>query len=358
MFTPSRLSLARRRRALTKKALAEAVGARPHTILRYEAGENQPPDEKLEQLSRALDFPVEFFHGSDISEPQEGAASFRSLSSMSAKDRDAALAAGAISFLLSDWIDQRFELPAPDLEDLSGDRPEVAARSLRERWALGEKPINNMIHLLEAKGVRVFTLAENTQTIDAFSLWRDTRPFVFLNTLKSAEHSRFDAAHELGHLVLHRHGGPTGRRAEEEANAFASSFLMPTADVVAVIPRIRNLHQVIEAKRRWLVSTIALIHRLHQLTIMSDWQYRMFCIQATDLGYRKAEPCPIEREQSVVWHKCLTELWRERITKADIARELHLPGGEVENLLFGLVTKPGVDTDGSRISPYQLRLIS
>ena len=155
---------------------------------------------------------------------------------MSAKDRDAALAAGTLSFLVSDWVEQRFDLPEPDLEDLAGEEPEVAARSLREHWALGERPIKNMVHLLEAKGIRVFSLAENTRTVDAFSLWRDTRPYVFLNMLKTPEHSRHDAAHELGHLVLHRHGGPRGRRAEDEANQFAASFLMPAADVLAEFP--------------------------------------------------------------------------------------------------------------------------
>ena len=55
-----------------------------------------------------------------------------------------------------------------------------------------------MLHVLEAKGVRVFSLAENTRNVDAFSSWREERPFVFLNMQKTAERSRFDAAHELG----------------------------------------------------------------------------------------------------------------------------------------------------------------
>ena len=86
-----------------------------------------------------------------------------------------------------------------------------------------------MIKLLESKGVRVFSLAENTKNVDAFSCWRNDVPYIFLNTFKSADRSRLDAAHELAHLVLHRHGGPRqGREAEIEANSFASSFLMPS----------------------------------------------------------------------------------------------------------------------------------
>jgi Zn-dependent peptidase ImmA (M78 family) len=111
---------------------------------------------------------------------------------------------------------------------------------------------------------------------------------------------------------------------------------MPAADVLAVLPRIHTLNQIIEAKKRWAVSVMALIHRLNRLKIMSDWQYRMFCIDATERGYRRAEPFGLAREHSVVWQKVLTALWNERTTKADIARSLHIPADEIENLLFGL----------------------
>jgi Zn-dependent peptidase ImmA (M78 family)/DNA-binding XRE family transcriptional regulator len=341
MFTPGRLSLARKRRRLTKKGLAKALGVTPHTVLRYESGDITPPDEVATKIAKVLAFPVAFFGSDDVDEPQADAASFRSLTVMSAKERDAALAAGSLAFLLSDWVEQRFNLPQVDLIDLADEDPDIAARSLRQEWALGERPITNMVHLLEAKGVRVFSLAENTRTVDAFSMWREDRPFVFLNMMKTPEHSRFDAAHELGHLVLHKHGGPTGRKAEEEANQFASSFLMPTSDVLATIPRIHTVNQVIQAKKRWAVSVLALIHRLHRVGVMSPWQYRMFCIQATELGYRNAEPFGIAREQSVVWQKVLTALWRERVTKKEIADALHVPPQEIENLLFGLANMLG-----------------
>ena len=87
--------------------------------------------------------------------------SFRSLAAMSAKERNAALAVGSFAYIFSDWVDARFDLPEPDLIGLSFEGPETAARSLRQKWGLGELPIKNMLHVLEAKGVRVFSLAEN-----------------------------------------------------------------------------------------------------------------------------------------------------------------------------------------------------
>lgn len=338
MFNGKRLALARKRRRLTSRSLAQMTGISPVTITRLESSENEPEPGTVERLAKALDFPIDFFFGEDIDDVEKDAASFRSLTAMTAKERDAALAAASFAYLLSDYVADRFNLPAVDVLDLSNERdPATAARSLRQAWQLGEQPITNMIKLLEAKGVRIFSLAENTKNVDAFSCWRNGVPYVFLNTFKTAERSRLDAAHELAHLVLHKHGGPRqGREAEVEANSFASSFLMPEADVRAKIPVAHRLDQIIAAKRRWGVSTAALAYRLHKLHILSDWQYRTFCIQMNDRGFRTGEPGGLPREESVVWKKVFTALWSEKISKSKIAETLHIPADELENLVFGL----------------------
>lgn len=327
---------------MSSKELAQRTGLTAVTITRLEKFRHEPEPDTVDALVKALEFPKEFFFGPDIDELNRDAASFRSLTSMTAKEREAALAAGALAFMLSDWVGNRFTLPDANLLDLSQESdPARGARALRQHWALGEQPVSNMIRLLEKMGVRVFSLAENTRNVDAFSCWRDRVPYVFLNTMKSAEHSRFDAAHELGHLVLHKHGGPQqGRGAEQEANNFASSFLMPQADVLARVPYITSLDQLVVAKKRWGVSVAALAYRLHRLEILSDWQYRMFCIQMNSTGYRTTEPNPLPREESAVWSKVLTQLWSERITKNHVAADLFIPAEEIENLVFGLVAAP------------------
>jgi Zn-dependent peptidase ImmA (M78 family)/DNA-binding XRE family transcriptional regulator len=339
MFNPRRLSLARKRRKLTAKRFAELLGMSPVTVTRLERANNEPEPATVAAISRVLEFPIAFFYGDDIDELSAETASFRSLSAMTAKEREAALAAGSFAYLLSDWVSARFNLPEPAVIDLSGQRDEdAAARTLRDHWGLGEQPISNMIKLLESKGVRVFSLAENTKNVDAFSCWRDGIPYIFLNTFKSAEHSRFDAAHELGHLVLHRHGGPHqgGRSAEIEANKFASCFLMPTDDLQARVRHVNTLEDIVRAKKRWGVSAAALAYRLHKMGLISDWNYRGFCIEMNRRNYRTKEPDGLEPELSVVWQKVLGELWSERTTKDHIAAELSLPAGDVDNLIFGL----------------------
>ncbi|HRK98462.1 MAG TPA: ImmA/IrrE family metallo-endopeptidase [Alphaproteobacteria bacterium] len=336
-FNPARLALARKRQRLTSKGLAELIGVSPVTITRLEKGENEPDERTVKAIVEKTGFPYNFFFDKDFDELPKEAASFRSLTSITAKERDAALAAGAIAYMLSDWVEEKFNLPKPDLLDLSNERdPHAAALSLRHYWGLGEKPIGNMIKLLESRGIRVFSLAENTKNVDAFSCWRNETPFVFLNTFKSAERSRMDAAHELAHLVLHKHGGPQQKQAEQEANTFASAFLMPEADIKSKIPYVRSLEQLLSAKKRWGVSVSALVYRLHKMNILTEWQSRNFYIEINQRGFRTVEPDGIEYEESVVWQKVFSELWHERISKNHIADELNIPFEEVENLVFGL----------------------
>lgn len=338
MFNAHRLILARKRRKFTARALANAIGVSPITISRLENAANEPEAETVEALARALSFPKEFFFGDEFDELPKHAASFRSLSSMTAKERDAALSAGAIAYLFHDWVAERFNLPSTDIPLMSENgSPEEAAQIVRASWGLGQQPISNMVKLLEAKGVRVYSLSEDTNSVDAFSCWRGEQPFVFLNTFKSAERSRFDAAHELGHLVMHRHGAPQdSKQAESEADRFASEFLMPADDVRSRIRHVTNVEDLIRLKARWGVSVAALNYRLNKLGIVSEWQNRNLNIEISRRGYRKNEPEGLPRERSSLWPQVFTSLWQERLTRESIAAQLHVPSDELDQLLMHL----------------------
>ena len=273
-------------------------------------------------------------------------ASFRSLSRLKPTRRDMALAQGAIALYLNRWLESKFELPKAELPDLSRERsPEDASSAIRQVWGLGELPIRNVVHLLEAKGIRVFSLAIDTRDVDAFSMWRENTPFVFLNNNKSSERSRYDAAHELGHLLLHRHGSPQGREAEREADIFAGAFLMPKASVIARSPRFASVDDLVRLKRIWNVSVAALNYRLHEVGMLSEWQYRTLSVQISKRGYRTYEPDGAQRETSQVLQVMFGELYREGLSRASVARTLCLPQSELEQLMFGL-TMTGIDGNG------------
>lgn len=337
-FTPSRLALARERRGLTKTALADLCGLSIRSITAYESGHQAPTPENLLRLATALRFPTTFFERNSIEPLPVSNASFRALSRMTASKRNQALAAGRIALELAAWIEERFSLPTvhvPQYEDVDS---ETAAETVREVWALGAKPVTNMVHLLEAHGVRVFSLAEDTRDVDAFSFWLDDQPYVFLNTMKSSERSRMDAAHELGHLVLHaRQKGPTGRQAEQEAQAFGSAFLMPRSMVIAHAPRNPRLEELVQAKHRWKVAISNLAYRMHAVGVLSEWQYRSLFKEMSRRGYRSSEPEPMAREASQIFTKVFQALRTEGVSATHVAHDLSIPTDELGKLIFGLV---------------------
>jgi len=338
IFNSNHLRFARKRRGFTIAALASLLEITPRTLSNYENGHGEPKGSLVPKISRSLNFPVDFFYREDVPSIETNTVSFRSLSRMSASVKDAALSAGQIALEFSMWLDKRFELPETDLPDLSNHEPETAAETLRSEWTMGQHPVGNMIHLLEAKGVRVFSLVEKTLDMDAFSFWMDDHPYVFLNTRKSVERSRFDAAHELGHILLHKHGAtPMGKEAESQANRFASAFLMPQGSVIAKASNVSSINSIITVKSYWKVAASALIRRMKDLCLLTEWNYRSFIIELSKRGYLKDEPNPLLcRETSKILPMIFQSLRKEGIKKEDIAREIGVFVDDIDALIFNL----------------------
>jgi Zn-dependent peptidase ImmA (M78 family) len=355
-FNPKRLTFARRRRGYKKSELAELSRVHIRSITAFESAEFSPSPETLERLANTLEFPQEFFGGDDIDEPSLETGSFRSMSKMTARQRDMALCQAAIGLMLSNWLEAKFELPTSDLPDLSREPdPEAAAGSLRRAWLLGVLPIRNVVHLLESKGIRVFSLSLDAREVDAFSMWKGKTPYVFLNTQKTSEHARYDAVHELGHLVLHRDGSPHGREAETQANRFAGAFLMPRASVLASAPKFPVYGTLVKLKKQWGVSVAALTYRLHELRLITDWQYRGLAIEISKYG-RNKEPESMPREASLILPMMLGLLYKEGTTRNAIARALAISTKELDHLLLGLAMT-GIDGGGGRKDQSRAELL-
>jgi len=346
-FNRTRLALARKRKGLTKLAFAKKVGVDRKSVEAWEAGKKKPTEDAIAQIIRVTEFPREFFMGDDLDEPCVDSGSFRSMKTMTAAQRDMALTQAALGLHLNTWLTKKFELPFADIPNLGREPdPETAAEFVRREWQLGTQSIRNMVHLLESKGVRVYSLAVDARQVDAFSMWKGDVPFVFLNTNKTAEHSRFDAAHELAHLVLHRHGAPRGIESERQANLFASAFLMPRGSVFPKAPRFPTYETLVKLKRVWGVSVAALAYRLHSLGLVSDWQFRGLYVDISKRG-KDREPNPMPHESSVVLNAVLSSLFDDGITRSKIAADLTLPTAELEQLLFGL-TITGIQGGGRK----------
>ncbi|MGE0456240.1 MAG: ImmA/IrrE family metallo-endopeptidase [Vicinamibacteria bacterium] len=338
-FNPSRLVVARARRALFQVELAERCDVSAHTVAAWESGAQAPNEMNITRIAAATGFPKAFFHRSELEPLTDGAASFRARTKIPARQKQAALSSGAMAREFVEWLENRFELPSVDLPDLGApelrSKPRLVAKLVRDEWMLGDKPIPNVIRLLESRGVLVFSLVRDVQELDAFSFWSKGRPIVFLNTMKSVERGRFDAAHELMHLLCHRE--KTDKKEEAEANEFAGSFLMPKADIYANVPRIPDLNTYLSMKHRWRVSLSSLVYRLHELRLLSTWQYRVLMVELSKRGYLKSEPNPlVERESSTVLAQVFASLAKRGVRVPDIAREIAWQREDLEELIFGL----------------------
>ncbi|WP_447645197.1 ImmA/IrrE family metallo-endopeptidase [Nocardioides zeae] len=194
-----------------------------------------------------------------------------------------------------------------------------------------------MVHLLEAHGVRVYSLTDDTKALDAYCLYWHGRPFVFVSQAKSAERHRFNAAHELGHLVMHNEDeAPHGPEAEAEANQFAAAFLMPRSSVLAQGLTNATTERILVAKKKWSVAAMAMAHRANELGLMTEWAYRTVCVDLSRLGYRRGEPNGIPHESSQLLTKVFHQLRSQGESVATIARDLGLPADDIQSYLLGL----------------------
>lgn len=341
-FNPTRLTLARERNGLTKQQLADESQVTRRAVTAWEAGEVENPPTAV--LARILGFPDLFFYADDPVPISKDGVSFRALKSMSARQLNRVLAASSLAIEFSTWMDSNYTTPVPNLPDLSDSQslePVVAAESVRSIWGAHQAAVRNLLLLLEEKGIRVFSLPVSDREVDAFSFWHEDRPFIFLDTARTSERMRFDLAHELGHLLLHRQTRSLrSRNVEQQAQDFASSFLMPADALYAQVKGQLRFEDVFELKRFWRVSAVAMVQRLWHLSIISDWHYRTWMIELSRRGFRTSEPGGIHPESSRLYRELFKLAREDGWSVRRIALALHIPERELDGMVFGLAIAP------------------
>lgn len=300
-FQPGRLRLARELANVSQTFLKSATGLSAAAISQYESGATKPSEQVVERIGAALSTPAAFFY-QPMTDTHEGF--FRSLRRTSVADRRRArafgqlihdLAVGDTSGVLA-LVDIP-QLPVP----LEADRglPAQAARTVRKAWGLPAGPVDDVVGALEDHGIVVVRLPLDSGDVDAFSLPFNDRPVVVLGTDKNDRaRSRFDAAHELGHLVMHGEHVWGVKEVEDQAHAFAAEFLMPAADIRRELPARADWPTLFNLKQRWQVSLAALLMRAKHLDVMDSSAYLTAVKAASARGWRRAEPVPLGRPET------------------------------------------------------------
>lgn len=332
-FAPSRLTEARVALQMSRAELAREVGVTGQAVGYYEAGDRRPDMSLLLRLAEVLQQPVGFFLRETSASPKYiGARFFRSVGPKSNKTNHALSVRTSWLFELVGFLSRFVKLPIvnlpaeiapPQQGRYSLSEIEEIATMVRRHWTLGDGPIANMVALLETHGVIVTRFEIGNQKIDAFSAWIDGRPYIFLGSDKgSCVRSRFDAAHELGHLILHAdisqedlESKEIRDRIEKEANWFAGAFLMPRVSLLAEFYSTRLAH-FSGLKKRWRMSMQAIAHWSREIGAIDDHQYILFRKQMAARKWLTEEPLDDElTPEQPTW---LARAWRTLVEKGRI----------------------------------------
>ena len=304
-------------RGLSLSDLSNKTGITKQALSLYENETIRPEISKLVAIAQALDFPIEYFMSLDNFQVKTESTYFRSLLSTPKIARTAQSVRvefiAKIYEILIDYVD----FPDRNFPDIAfsgrnafsecADEEETSeiesiATQCRKFWGLGFSPIVNLQKTVESNGIIITSLFTDKDEIDACSqrtiINGNSVYIIVLNSTKNNVRTRFDIAHELGHIFLH----PWSENIEElsrqefkeresQANKFAGAFLLPRESFgndVSHYPT--KLEYYLHLKEKWNVSIQAMIYRTHQLKIISTTQYQYLMRQISKRGWRSCEP--------------------------------------------------------------------
>ncbi|WAI02304.1 XRE family transcriptional regulator [Methanogenium organophilum] len=295
MSIAERIKSARISAGLSQQKLGEAIGVSKMAISKYEQGKTIPNSGMLLRIAEALDVRVDYFFRTPavtLSEPQ-----YRCHKKLLKKDEN------AIHGKILDWLERYLEIEMITDVQTTLDLPkeeichavtmedvEKVAQMLRDEWALGLDPIENVMDVLEQHGIKV-GIVDAPDTFDALTFTYDGKiPVIAVNKNTTGDRQRFNLAHELGHLILQVSGDLDEEKA---ANRFAGAFLVPREMGINELGEHRNrlfLRELYVLKHKYGLSMKAWIHRAHDLGIISKNQETGLYIELNTYTKNKQEP--------------------------------------------------------------------
>lgn len=300
-------------------------------ISKYEKGLIVPNSQKLIEFANAYNVKVIDLLKT-YSTPQMSFHSFRKKQRLQGQNLN--LLKEIIQNKVSDYLevlemnniqDNHFKLKR--YECINSDDAEEAAYLFRKDYQLSiNQPISDLINVLENIGIVILQIDntdEKFSDFDGLSEIVNGIPIIALLKDVDGARQRFTIAHELGHLVLNIINNEHDE--EKLCNAFAGSLLMPKDAVIKEFGDSRtsiSLFELKAFKMEYKVSLQAILYRLKELGIISDYLYRTINISFSSMGIRKKEPIEIIPEESFQFIKLVHKLENNNIISLNKACEL------------------------------------
>jgi Zn-dependent peptidase ImmA (M78 family)/DNA-binding XRE family transcriptional regulator len=338
---------------ITAADLADIVNVSSQSISKYENGHQTPRRDVVDRLASVLRFPTQFFfrHADELDKKP---VFFRSKLSAQTMALDRAKVRLDWAKEVVDYLGEFFDFPELNIPysgldqaeplNMTLDDIEDLANSVRSYWGVASGPMTNCLAHIEESGILVSRIHVRAEKVDAFSQWSDRLgiPFMVLSRDKaSAVRQRFDALHELCHILIHKNVTATqlNQRAtykflEKQADTFASCMLLPETDFLDELYS-PTLDGMLSMKERWGVSVGAMIMRCKSLDLLDDPSARRMWMNYTRRGWRKGEPFDgkTEKETPYLIKRSFEMLIEAGVkTQDEIASDLPYPLDDLEEI--------------------------
>lgn len=316
-------------RGLSQIQLASLVGVSPGTISKWRAGNQIPEKEALARLATVVNVSEEWF-----TRPVQALLEqplFRSNAQALVTARGMLKARTEwvqdIGYALQEFLDfPDLNLPVRDFQnplEISTEDIEEAAIECRKCWKLGRVAIQDLALAAESAGIILVREQTGIAQIESLSAWSTVlnRPIIYLSADKgNAYRSRFDLAHEIGHLILHSHVIDTAnperhRLLEKQAHDFAGALLLPAETFAREVQLPVTLDDLLLLKKRWGVSVAAMIMRLKAMHMIDKEETSRLYRRRSARWGAKFEPGDDERipEQPRLLRRSVELLVKENI---------------------------------------------
>lgn len=328
----------------TQQDLAAQLLVSQPFVANMESGVAKPPMDAVTTLVFKSGFPLSFFEvPTESTDFPLGSLLFRAHSDMKDREqrvvhRHAQMAYEIVRHLLASKLIRDIPVRVPRTMERD---PEHAAMMARSELGLSnDSPVRHTIATMEAAGVIVIALPRSFARGDAFSAWAFAddvrrRPVVVLSGGRPADRVRMNAAHELGHLVMHQQVAASASALEDDAKRFASAFLLPADAMRQMVVAPVTLDTFVSLKLRWGVSIQGLIVRSHSLGLITPRKYKSLMQRLSARGWRLNEPLssqvPMERPRVV--RQMAEAVYGPRIDYAKFAAEARYPESFVRDLI-------------------------
>lgn len=294
-FQPDKLKLVREARGLNQTALAKFAGITQGTVSKFEAGILVPNEEQAKGIATALDVQPSYFLRSDrvIGDGpgelfhRKRVTGIKQLSMINAQ-------LNMLMFIVDDLLKsvEPTETSIPIVNDYEPDDIAEIAERLRGQWYVAPGPISSVSELLFYAGVILVPFNFDGAPIDAVGKFRRNRtPMIFYNPRVPDDRLRFTLMHEVGHFSLH-HGRSLealDERIENEANEFASHFLMPRDEIGREL-RGLSIAKMGSLKLKWKCSMQAILYAAQSFSAISVHRANELWQEMSRRGYKTREP--------------------------------------------------------------------